>query len=421
MRSTFSRGVLLMISVQVLALVISYGLNLFLARQLSVADYGRYSVLYNALTLLAPLACGGLLYAALRFVTEANHTGNTLTVKTFTRFSTRVTLLISAIIAAIGVLIGTVSGTVWWTLGALLLPAVALFDLYTHILRAINALWLSVFIQRVGRIALLWAGYLLVIRWLDASLVPLMVVFGVVHILLVGLQAGILTRRTATDKTASSVPRRQWGITGLRLLGIQSIALLLLRVPILAVGAADGDRAAALYGILTRVALLAGFGTEGAGILFSIRVAPLIARQQHRELANLMRQMIFIALLFVIIAGATIIYFAPHIFAIFGSEYIPAAGFIGLAIAIEAVRAIRNPFPYVLNLSGYEHISLALAAGIVLTGLPLLLIGASVASINGVLLAILLIEFLILISFGWANERYLKLAVWRHRGHTSHD
>jgi len=331
---------------KILGTGLAFGVQLLLARLMTVDDYGIYALAITWANALVVIAGFGMPMAAIRFVAEHQARVNLALMLGFVRFGYVLTigsaLLIAGALAAVILLIGdrfSVQALVAFLIAALIIPINALYVFTGSVLQALRRILQTEGPQQVLRplFIVLGVGTVILVSGAGAiDAVAAMWITLAASCLVLVVMGGLLRRAIPKEmsRTRPHYEPRRWIAMGASFLVLLGSAFLNERTDVLMIGFLLGTGEAGIYSVASRNALLLAFGLASANALLGPLTARFNAREELAELQRIVTQGARIACLISFPAGLVLIGFGDWILGLFGDPY--RAGYSPLVLLCVA-------------------------------------------------------------------------------------
>jgi O-antigen/teichoic acid export membrane protein len=359
------RSALLALAIRIAAAGLGYGTHVILAQVLGASEYGIYSYLWVWIMIGGFLASAGLSEAAVRFIAEYRDTGRGETARAFIRTGLATVSALSGTIAAAGLLILYLmadqlpSGYLLPIMLALAcLPVLAIQDLLEGYALAFSWTGLAHVPPYVLRQVLIIVFLLVAV----SAAMPATAATGLLAVLAAGICATLLQllvflRRMRKVLPAAVGPRhsRLWVSTALPMMMTNGLQLILTFSDIIVLGMFVDSELVALYFAATRVS------SQVTAVQFAVtsavaqRMAGLNASKSRRELTTLIRRSTHWIFWPTLAVTAGVIALGWPLLRLFGAEFTAAYPvLIILALGLLA-RASTGGAEEALKMLGHER------------------------------------------------------------------
>jgi O-antigen/teichoic acid export membrane protein len=398
------------------------------ARLMGPGDFGVYSYIFAWLTILAVAGGFGVPYAFVRFIPEYEVFKNYGGQRRLARFARLTALAFGVAVGALGVAVILTLGPagadrVAIVLGMAAVPALALLTVQSELARGFRRVVLAYLPPLVLRPLLTLAfglailsgtGHLTAAQGLAAGLVAILACLVVqrarVHDLLTAHPRGdVADRLTGNVVDPDRAERSGWLRVAIPLLVINLLAAIAMRADVIVVGIDRGSRAAGVYAVAARVALLSTFALEALNTI----VAPTISKLYYAREYNAVQQLVRNAarVTFGASLGVTLLLelAGPRSLEVFGSGYTGGMTALQVLLIGQLINASTGPVTYLMISTGEQN--LAAIAQAVATGLFLVsaLVLTSYWGIVGTAVAVTLGRAMINVWMVVAAQQRLKI------------
>lgn len=418
------KGSILIFLLMIVGELLGFALIIAATRLLSLKAAGLLIYLQNNLFLFGAIGTLGLGTAMYRFIPRYNEAGQIAAVHDLIRWARSCALLASVVSTGLFVATQYISPEIilnpWhMALFSLCIFAWSYLTMDRQILRALGVVFWSDFSYQI-------------IRPISAILVLLLGIFllpqdtVVFAALLIPLLLGLIydswqLRRTLgprpEDPGTDPADRAAWWQSSRHYTLVMMARVLRDRLDVLMVGALMGFEAAAIYGIVARISILAAMVVDPIQSMFQPRASIHFARQDKISLQRDILQSVYWSATAALVICA-ILFTAPAFWLqFFGEAYDPELSILLLIIMIagRVPTAISSTANSLLLMSGHEMLVSRLMTSINFVLLPVsLYFGTTQAGMIGAALAVSGARILtsgLVIYFAWAVPGYLILSV----------
>lgn len=370
-RKTDNVALLVSLFLQGGGIVIAFAQHMCLAHWMRNVDaYGEYTTLFIVATLGGTAAALGLPSATVRFMASHRAHGDAigsravvLTARRIVlRWGTRLgaILAIGAVIAGLGLLpkardLVPVACSV---------PLFALGYLYAEAYRAEERMFLSLVFERALRPILVTAAVFVLWRYYapPTCTTVIWVLFAILAIT-TSAQLWLFHARQPTvlrfGPAAASPPRRPEEADLLRvaipLLVSSGIGLLMSQGSVVLVAMLAGDRAAALFGVASRMSIIASVSTQVVNNIAAPRIAALHARSDGAGLRRAVARFTHLTFWPALTCVVLVAIFSSHLLALFGPAYSEARWCLVIMLVGQLINAGTGLCGPVLAMTGYQN------------------------------------------------------------------
>lgn len=347
---------------------LAFGVQLLLARLMTVDDYGVYALAITWANALVVLAGFGMPMAAIRFVSEHQARVNDGLMIGFVRFGYLATVLSAISVAA--ALATTVllldrqlspQTQAAFVVAALIIPVNALYVFTGSILQALRRIMQTEGPQQVLRplLTVIGIGTIVAVSG-SAAVDPVSAMWiTLAASLLVLLVMWILLRRTFPRRAVRPIPSyepRNWLAMGASYLVLLGSAFLNERTDVLMIGILLGSGEAGIYSVASRNAQLLAFGLASANALLGPLTARFNAQENVGELQRVVTQGARIACLISFPAGIVLLLFGNWILGLFGDAFTAGYGALVYLVSAQIILAALGSVGGTLALIGHSRI-----------------------------------------------------------------
>ncbi len=347
-------------------MVITFGLQVLLARILGVNVYGEYIYVLAWVGMLVMVGKFGLDTAALRFLPEYSARGEWNMLRGYVRRSPQLAFAFSCGAAAIfAASVGLLSHklgpelTSVFLVGSILLPLNVYLIIQASFLQAFHRVALAQFPQVIFKPVLLGVSliFIAVIMKIDLSASEVMWLTVIVTVFTIGIITR-LVHQTLPSK-AFSGPRDYQGFHWLRvafpMLLIAGFNMLINQLDILMVGALLGPTEAGIYAVVARLTMLIPFGLIVVNSIVAPVISRLYAQGQMVELQRLLSKVAWGSLAFSGPVFLVVVFWREQVLAIFGEDFILGSESLVYLAFSRLLVAVSGASGYLLSMSGNQN------------------------------------------------------------------
>ncbi|WP_323810807.1 oligosaccharide flippase family protein [Sphingobium baderi] len=380
---------------------LALGVNIVLARWLSIDQFGQYSFAIALATLIAIPVSGGLPLLLTREVSKSAHAGDATklgqAVSTAVMWVLAASLVIAALAAAlIGLLMP--ERAAYFALALALVPAISLMAVSEGVLKGLGKPAIAEASRQLAVGPILLAGVLLLSRKFtpEASnvLVVTLLTYALVALCTFFLVA-VLSPFSLRSIVAAGDQLRAWAGTLVSFALISGMATLSTQIAVLVLGFLGADEQVAFLRVAERGAQLVLFPLMFVNALLGPRIVAAHRDGSHGGLRALSRQAARMTLaMSVPVAIVLLLFGEPLIAMTFGEDYVAGASTPLIILVIgQAISGVFGSPGMFLMMSGYEHSSIRAQFGglsimtpaVVILGTTLGALGAAIGVTIGLL------------------------------------
>jgi len=359
-----ARDAAVALTIQVAGVVITYLVQVFLARWMGKTEYGIYEYVVSWSLLLAIPAGIGLPITVLRFIPEYRVKQSWGYLRGILRSSLIITLLASLLlcIGTGGILLSVnhyhsfVYG-IPLLVGIGLIPLQAFVNLQIETARAMEDVPLAYLPSKViWPLLVLGGGFLLFGRGYELTSLPIIVTSSLALLIAVLFQFWILSRKVAKNvEPATPVyDYSKWLKVALSLLLLQGSYLILNQTDIVMVGSLIGPDASGIYNAAVKTALWVSFVLEMINIVAAPAFTILYTQGDMEGLQKVVANVttwIFIPSVLIAL-GLTI--FTQPILSVFGPDFLDASLSLQILTLGQVINALCGSVGFLLMMTGYQ-------------------------------------------------------------------
>lgn len=310
-------------AVQAAGMLLTFAVNILLARAAGVEGYGTYSFVLALASFAAVCGRLGMDTAVLRFVPEYTTARNWAALKGLLKSSaglvTAASVLGALVVSGIVILMGRWSAEDCGLMALALLflvPALAFTSLTQGLLRGFYWAGRAMLGDNIIRPVLLALG--VAAGWrLYTSVMPattlLLLAAGACCVAVAVAWAWVrqAERQLVPPDTAAAYSNRKWLGVAMPLFAIGALNVTLARADVVLVGALSNAREVGYYAVAARIAVLVSFGLGALNVIVAPMISELYASSRYQEMRRLLNIVIrlgslagvAVAILFVFLGG----------------------------------------------------------------------------------------------------------------------
>lgn len=351
--------------IKVLSIVLGFFLVAILARTLSPADYGKYSVALTAITILAVPTALGLPNYVVREIARAMSDENATLARQILKSAIGLVFLFAIlIIGIIGLWAalttsGATYGPTFWT-GLWLIPAMALIQVMGAALRGIENVAKGLFLGLVARHLLF---LMLLIIWLSLSfeLTPRTAMALHVGAALLALSFGVVSwliygpKKSSASKASVPVDLRKMLMSTGAMGVIAGAQTLNANLDVIMLGWLRDAESAGIYNLAATAALLTVAGLQAINMVFMPHFARTHREGDIEKLQAIATRSVRMILLTAVPASVLLVALGRPIIEIaFGPEYLGSYTPMVILIVGQLISALFGSVITILNMTGHE-------------------------------------------------------------------
>jgi len=391
-------GASLAFAFQVAGVGFSYIVQVFLARWLGAAEYGRYTYAMAWASLLAVFASLGFPTAVLRFVPEYMSQKKWSLLQGVLRVSGGFTFLAGLTISMVlAIIINMYAGVLGFeeaqvnvlTLGIWLVPILALVNLNAELFKAFRRIVLAytpqVLLRPVVLVAgagvLFWNGALTARSAVGAAYLSLLAALVV--------QVWALTRGLPNEARGvrPTYDVKHWLRVSLPLLLISGYLVLLNQMDVIMIGFWLGPEHVGIYNAAAKTAVLVSFVLVAVNAVLAPMITSLYTQGRRLEL----QRMLYISAHGIfwpsLVIGGGLVIFGKSVLRLFGPEFVDAYSAMAILVLGQLVNAGAGSVGYLMNLTGHENQSARVYGWSALVNVVLNAVGISLFGVTGAAIA----------------------------------
>jgi O-antigen/teichoic acid export membrane protein len=406
-------------AIQAAGAVLSFVLQVLLARWIGKEGYGNFSYAYNWAQILAVFGAFGFTISILRFLPDYIARKDWSHVQGLLATFRLITLGASSLMALLVMVYFGIFGQegineLVLFAGIGLTPLIAMKDLNTEAIRGSNQIGLA-----YGPPYVLQPILVIALSLMTLNVVGFMSSMGAVTALgislfIVIIGQSIILRRVLlqTQQTTSAYAVSEWLKPSPSLLIVQGALVVMSRSDLLVVGLLLGATDVGVYAAATKSAYLIGFVLVAVNAVIAPKIAPLYSDSDKQGLQELVKKGTRLAASIALIATIFMIGFSAQILELFGEGFAAARVSLIILSIGQLANAATGPVGYLLNLTGHQRVtalvySLAALLGVVLAYVLVPTMGFNGAAI-GAAMALVFQNLTLYVLV----QRYLGLNTW---------
>ncbi|MCC5669933.1 oligosaccharide flippase family protein [Nostoc sp. CHAB 5784] len=343
--------------------VITYVVQLLLARLMGAAEYGTYQYVINLSLILAVLGELGLPSAVLRFIPQYLVTKDWALLSGVIRGSWQLTLLASLAMFGLGtvVVLGLKTYQEWAYLTPMLVslwlvPLLALVHLQSEIARAFLDIVLTYVPFRVCWPLLMITGALLLQQHYRLTSVAVTGIAGLALLTVIMFQMRLLQRRLAVISHSHPVyALRKWLRVSFPLLLSTVFLAILDQIDIVMLGIWLKPEVIGLYSAAAKTALWVSVSLEAVNTVAAPAIAALYTQGNREELQRLLYTVAHLIFWPSLTIAIGLIMFARPILGLFGPEFVVVRWELTFLALGHLVSSAVGSVNYLMNMTGHQN------------------------------------------------------------------
>lgn len=394
---SFSSDIVITLVIQISGILITYLLQVLLARWMGKTEYGIYEYVIVWVTLLALPAGLGLPLATVRLISQYKVTQDWGSLYGIFWGSSKLTFLGSFILISIAVAVILVVNhyhefiyAIPLLIGILILPLQALVNLYQEIATALEKFALAYLPNEIiYPIFVLFGGFILWQNQHSLNSLSLLILTGVI-LLFVSIVQFFLVRNNLNQEFESMIPvysYRQWVKLSLILLLQQSFALIMFKSDIVMVGSLIGPESAGIYNAAYKTVNWVDLSLVTFNIISAPKFATLYAKKNMLGLQNLINRVNILIFLPTMLVSLCFLTFTSPILSLFGSDFTTADGTLKVLVIGRIVNAFCGSVGLLMVMTGNQNKSVPVFGWCTLMNIILNSIGIALFGLIGAAIA----------------------------------
>lgn len=394
---SFNRDTIVTLTIQIGGILLSYILQVFLARWMGKTEYGIYEYVIVWISLLAIPAGLGLPLATIKLISEYKATQNWGSLYGIFWGSSKLTFLGSFILISIAVgVILTVNHyhkfiyEIPLLVGILILPVQALVNLYQEIATALEQFALAYLPNEIiYPILVLFGGFILWQNKHSLNSLSLLILTGAI-LFFVSIVQFFLVRNNLNQKFESTTPvysYPEWVKLSLILLLQQSFALIMFKSDIVMVGSLIGPESAGIYNAAYKTVNWVDLSLVTFNIISAPKFATLYAKKNMLGLQNLVNRVNILIFLPTMLISICFLTFTSPILSLFGSDFNIADGTLKVLVIGRMINAFCGSVGLLMVMTGNQNKSVPVFGWCTLINIILNAIGINLFGLIGAAIA----------------------------------
>lgn len=235
-------------------------------------------------------------------------------------------------------------------------------------------------------------------------------------IFLVSTYLTYITIRPSLDtKIGNQVSKGYWYSEYKPFLIVASVAVLNVEVGNIILGLYGYSEDVAFYKILMLVLVFISIGTQAVNLIISPKIASAFTKDDLNSVQIIIKKTTRLSCI-IFIPPILVLFFFTDYFVnlVFDEKYTNLTFYIKCIAIYQIIRYLLGPLSLVMNMSGYEKVTLRSQLLCLLTSIPLMLLISPLYGFTGVLFIFLLVMFIWSIYMLIKIKTICKLITWLH-------
>lgn len=392
----FSRGIAVLLIIQLAGLGLAYLAQIFFARWLGAEQYGIYTFLLALTTILAVLPALGLPEAVLRFVPQ-------YVARAEWEFFRGLIWRSWQLVVGLGILVAGAAWLVWeafavpgqtfaaaFAVGMLLVPLIALQNLQLGLARGIQQLTRAFAPMMLLRPLLLLGAAAFFLQFSGALRGAELIAIAVAVYFVILLVQVVLFRAAVPARVRSAPARyatRDWLAVAFPLMLTSLFGMAMLQASLLVLGVLGGPTQVGIYSATLKTTSLLAFVLGAANAVSAPLMASFYAQGNHAGLEQLTLTITRVAFGACFIGAVGLIIFAVPILSLFGPEFAVAQTAIFILALGQLANTAMGPVAVLLNMTGQQNATMRVMGWSAVLNVGLCIVGISGWGLNGAALA----------------------------------
>jgi len=363
--ATLARDAGIAIVLQIMGIILTYLLEIFLARWMGSTEYGIYKYVLDFAWILGIPAGLGFPLTVLRLISEYKVQESWGLLRGLIRGSWLLTVVASSIICLVGTIVILIinqyhhlSYEIPFLIGIWMILLRALVELQLETSRALDDITLAYApYQIIWPILVLSSGFFWFKYKHNLNSISIIIMAIVMLSVVVISQLSLLWRKL--NQTVETSPpiyaNREWLSISLPLLIQGAFTVILFKTDVVMIGLFLGPQQAGIYTSATSTAIWVAFFLQ----VINTVVAPAFASLNAQKDKEGLQSVVSVAANWVFwpstITALILFLFSKNILGLFGSEFIVASWDLKILVIGEFVNALCGSMKYLLAMTGYEN------------------------------------------------------------------
>jgi O-antigen/teichoic acid export membrane protein len=356
-------------------ILLTYLLNVYIARLLSLSDFGAYSILMSLSMVVGTAARMGMDTSSLKMIPvylAKKLPGNILK---YIKFSDKLVLLSSLLLVFCTsfFLMKELSLSyffVFFVLLGIVLP-MALSALRQAQQRSMGNVVFAYFPEKIIKPLLIFFS-LFAMSFLSIdinfSMVSISLCFAFVVVLIIdqSLCSKVLLR--LNKNTGEKKIKFNWLSESAPLMVISLAQVLMTNMDILLLAFLLGNESVAIYSVASRVAMLIGFPLVAANSIIPSKIAKLYEKNEYEKLNAFLKQIVFKISIVSLVGLIIFLFLGGYVLSMFGELYVDAYPLLLILAFGQFINVLLGPVGFLLNMTGYQNITVKVILYIIFFG-----------------------------------------------------
>ncbi len=362
---SLARDTIIAIIIRVAGFVLTYLLQICLARWMEEVQYGIYAYVYSLTFLLSILACVGFPYSILRFIPQYQVTEEWGLLRGIARLSWLVNFLFGVGIALIGM------GVIWGInfyhtfvyatplmFGIWLVPLFALILLQQSLARALGDITLSYspYFIFVPVLALFSAFVLFEIHHGLSGIEVIGVMMVVLLVLILGQLWLIRAKfKQTVEKAEPEYAWKEWFKVTAAMWLITGSGIVLQQTDVIMVGSILGPEDAGVYDVAVKTSLWVSFVLQTVNMVAAPEFSRLYKQNDQQGLQQATSAIAVWIFWPSLIISTTLVLFAPIVLNIFGSEFVGGSRSLQILAIAQLFNSFCSSVGFLMTMTGHQN------------------------------------------------------------------
>lgn len=378
-RATLVRGAVNTFVIKILGAGLGFANHVILARVLGVSQYGIFIYVFSWMTILALLSQLGFKTSLVRFIPQYKVQGKWGLIKGLCRRSFQY-------VTSFSIFIGLALICFSWLwpgcfgeqrlstfIAAIFgLPFLALMGVEHGILRGLKraaSANLPNFVIRPG----LLLGCVVVLRIICKDINIAAVHATAIHSVIMAIAFGIGMVLVATalhtkryKETEACYTNTKWFRVSLPLLFIDGLYILTQQTSLILLGYLAGDKAAGVFGAITKIATLVTFGLTAVNMIVAPMISELYYKKEMFGLQKLLKFAAWGILVFTVVVASGFCIWGRMVLQLFGSGFIEGYPSLVILLGGQILNALGGPVGFIMLMTGHQKAAALIVGGAVI-------------------------------------------------------
>jgi O-antigen/teichoic acid export membrane protein len=366
--ATLFSGASASLLVKVLGAFAAFGLQVYLARLLGAEEFGKYVFALTIINFCALFSVFGFDKGSIKFIPGYRVEGQAGLCKGYIRFSTGFVFALSSLVALLLFVVDKFvfpDGNELISIAALLVPVIAVAQLYSSFMQSIKRIFLAQIPQMLIRPLLVMIGVYLISQSaseVDAAKAVWMNVIAAALILAVAYSIFARYREYFYMHEKSVWNHRKLIGVVAPLLGISFANIVLTQAGIVMVGILEGKTEAGIYAVSGRIAGLVVFVLTAVETIAAPLISELYAAGKREELQGVLTWSARVVSIVAFFVCAMLVLADDIVLGLFGDAFLRADKVLVILLASQLLNALTGSVSFLMMMTGHQKQALVILA-----------------------------------------------------------